>query len=95
MKRAAQIQFVSQASPEVLRQARPQNDNLLLKAERRLAAGDPEGAQKLAQKALDETGRDSGRALLISGGSCYRESRHRRRAILFLSERCSPRMSQS
>ena len=65
MKRAAQIQFVSQASPEVLRQARPQNDNLLLKAERRLAAGDPEGAQKLAQKALDEQTSDSGRALFI------------------------------
>ncbi len=65
MKRAAQIQFVSQASPEVLRQARPQNDNLLLKAERRLAAGDPEGAQKLAQKALDEKTSDSGRALFI------------------------------
>lgn len=64
MKRAAQIQFVSQASPEVLRQARPQNDNLL-KAERRLAAGDPEGAQKLAQKALDEQTSDSGRALFI------------------------------
>jgi tetratricopeptide (TPR) repeat protein len=63
MKRAAQIQFVSQASPEVLRLA--QNDNLLLKAERRLAAGDPEGAQKLAQKALDEQTSDSGRALFI------------------------------
>ena len=65
MKRAAQIEFASQAAPEVLRQARPQNDNLLLKAERRLAAGDPEGAQKLAQKALDEQTSDSGRALFI------------------------------
>jgi hypothetical protein len=63
MKWAAQIQFASQATPEVL--ARPQNDNLLLKAERRLAAGDPEGAQKLAQKALDEQTPDSGRALFI------------------------------
>jgi hypothetical protein len=65
MKRAAQIQFSSQAAPEVLRQAHSQNDNLLLKAERRLAAGDPEGAQKLAQKALDEQTSDSGRALFI------------------------------
>jgi tetratricopeptide (TPR) repeat protein len=65
MKWAAQIQFASQAAPEVLRPARPQNDNLLLKAERRLAAGDPEGAQKLAQRALDEQNSDSGRALFI------------------------------
>lgn len=65
MKKAAQVQFASQATPEVLRLARPQNDNLLLKAERRLAAGDPEGAQKLAQKALDEQTNDPGRALFI------------------------------
>ncbi|MFZ0564441.1 MAG: tetratricopeptide repeat protein [Terriglobales bacterium] len=63
VKWASQIQFASQAPPEVLRMA--QNDNLLLRAERRLAAGDPEGAQKLAQKALDEQTTDSGRALFI------------------------------
>ncbi len=65
MRRASQIQFASQAPPELLRLARPQNDNLLLKAERRLATGDLEAAQKLAQKALDEQDADSGRALFI------------------------------
>ena len=65
MKRAAQVQFATEAAPELLHLARPQNDDLLLKAERRLAAGDPETAQKLAQKALDEQEEDSGRALFI------------------------------
>ncbi len=65
MKRASQIQFASNAAPELLHLARPQNGNLLLNAERRLAAGDPETAKKLAQKALDEQKEDSGRALFI------------------------------
>jgi tetratricopeptide (TPR) repeat protein len=65
MKRASQIQFASNAAPELLHLARPQNANLLLNAERRLAAGDLETAKKLAQKALDEQKEDSGRALFI------------------------------
>jgi tetratricopeptide (TPR) repeat protein len=65
MKRASQIQFASNAAPELLHLARPQNGNLLLNAERRLAAGDSETAKKLAQKALDEQKEDSGRALFI------------------------------
>ena len=65
MKRASQIQFAGEAAPELLHLARPQNDDLLLKAERRLAAGDPETAQKLAQQALDGQEEDSGRALFI------------------------------
>ena len=65
MKRASQIQFASNAAPELLHLARPQNDSLLLNAERRLAAGDLETAKKLAQKALDEHKEDSGRALFI------------------------------
>ncbi|HXY78050.1 MAG TPA: hypothetical protein VEH47_04510 [Candidatus Acidoferrales bacterium] len=65
MKRASQIQFASNAAPELLHLARPQNNSLLLNAERRLAAGDLEAAKKLAQKALDEQKEDSGRALFI------------------------------
>ena len=65
MKRASQIQFASNAPPELLHLARPQNNSLLLNAERRLAAGDLEAAKKLAQKALDEQKEDSGRALFI------------------------------
>ena len=48
-----------------LQQSGPHNGRLLLNAERRLAAGDPETAQKLAQQALDAQEEDSGRALFI------------------------------
>ena len=65
MKRASQIQFATEAAPELLRLAGHQNERLLVNAERRLAAGDPETAQKLAQQALDDPAEDSGRALFI------------------------------
>jgi len=64
-KRASYIQFASEAAPELLHLAGHPDEHLLLNAERRLAAGDPETAQKLAQKALDEQEEDSGRALFI------------------------------
>jgi hypothetical protein len=65
MKRASLIQYSTEASPELLHLAKPRNEHLLLNAERRLSAGDPETAQKLAQQALDEQEEDSGRALFI------------------------------
>lgn len=65
MKRASQIEFAGEAAPELLRLARPRNEQLLLNAERRLSAGDVETAQKLAQQALDEQQEDTGRALFI------------------------------
>jgi tetratricopeptide (TPR) repeat protein len=65
MKRASQIQFSGEAAPELLHLAGKKNEHLLLNAERRLAAGDLETAQKLAQKALDEQEEDSGRAMFI------------------------------
>jgi tetratricopeptide (TPR) repeat protein len=64
-KRVATIQFASEAAPELLHLAGRKDEHLLLNAERRLAAGDPDTAQKLAQKALDEQEEDSGRALFI------------------------------
>jgi hypothetical protein len=64
-KRASEIQFAGEAEPELLHMARPQSENLLLSAERRLSAGDPDSAQKLAQRALDEKQEDPGRALFI------------------------------
>ncbi len=67
MKRASVIQFASEAAPELLHLARPRNEHLLLNAERRLAAGDPETAQKLAQQALDEQEEDSRAALTAAG----------------------------
>lgn len=64
-KRASQIQFADEAAPELLHLTRPRNEHLLLNAERQLSAGDPQGAQKLAQQALDEKEEDPGRALFI------------------------------
>jgi tetratricopeptide (TPR) repeat protein len=64
-KRASLIAFSGEAAPELLHLAGPHSEHLLLNAERRLAAGDPETAQKLAQQALDEQEEDSGRALFI------------------------------
>jgi tetratricopeptide (TPR) repeat protein len=64
MKRASHIQFAGEAAPELLHTGGSKG-NLLLNAERRLAAGDLETAQKLAQKALDDQVEDSGRALFI------------------------------
>jgi tetratricopeptide (TPR) repeat protein len=65
MKRTATIQFAVEAAPELLHLPGRKDEHLLLNAERRLAAGDKETAQKLAQKALDEQEEDSGRALFI------------------------------
>jgi len=65
MKRTAAIQFAGDAAPELLHLARPKSERLLLNAERRLAAGDVEAAQKMAQQALDESQEDPGRALFI------------------------------
>jgi tetratricopeptide (TPR) repeat protein len=65
IKRAGEVQFASNALPELLRLAQPAEGRLLQNAEKRLSAGDPEAAQKLAQQALDEGSEDSGRALFI------------------------------
>src|SRR5207253_9556323 len=64
-KRAGNIEFAGQASPEVLYIPRHGPDQLLLTAEKRLSAHDPASAQKLAQEALDEQREDPGRALFI------------------------------
>lgn len=64
-KRAANIEFASQASAEVLFLPRRGPDQLLVTAEKRLSAGDPASAQQLAQQALDEQREDPGRALFI------------------------------
>ena len=64
-KAAAEVQFASAASPELVRLSRPEERRMLVTAERRLAAGDPKGAQELAQQALDKKIGDQGRALFI------------------------------
>lgn len=64
-KEASQIQFASAADPELLQLARPTQGKLLINAQERLTAGDPEGAEKLAKQALAEKSEDSGRAFFI------------------------------
>ena len=65
-KRASEVQFSAQSTPEVLPSARPKV-SLLQQAEARLAANDFRGAQDFAQQALDGKQEDSGRALFILG----------------------------
>jgi tetratricopeptide (TPR) repeat protein len=64
-KVAAEVQFASTSSPELVRLSRPEERRMLVTAEKRLAAGDPKGAQELAQQALDKKIGDQGRALFI------------------------------
>jgi tetratricopeptide (TPR) repeat protein len=64
-KAAAAVQFASVTSPELVRLSRPEERRMLVTAEKRLAAGDPKGAQELAQQALDKKIGDQGRALFI------------------------------
>jgi tetratricopeptide (TPR) repeat protein len=64
-KAASEVQFASVAAPELLQLSRPEERRMLLTAEKRLAAGDPRGAQELAQQALDKKIGDQGRALFI------------------------------
>ncbi len=65
-KRASDVQFSAQATPEVLPAARPKV-SLLQQAEGRLAVNDIRGAQDFAQQALDGKQEDAGRALFILG----------------------------
>ncbi len=64
-RRAAQVQFASQADPELLRPAQTPQGKLLITAQQRLSVGDAQGAKALAQQALDNKTEDPGRALFI------------------------------
>jgi hypothetical protein len=64
-RRVSEIQFVSEASPELLHLSRPSDQRLLQTAEKRLAAGDLKTAEQLAQQAIDEGREDKGRALFV------------------------------
>jgi len=64
-KAAAEVQFAAKTSPELVQLSRPEERRMLVSAEKRLAAGDPKGAQELAQQALDKKIGDQGRALFI------------------------------
>jgi hypothetical protein len=73
-KRASLVTFASTSETELLHLSRPQQSKLLVAAEQKLSAGDTEGAQKLAQQALDEKNEDQGRALFILAQVAARKS---------------------
>ncbi len=52
-KRAGEIQFASEATPEVLKAAKPASQSKVDLAERALAGGNPLEGQKLAQESID------------------------------------------
>jgi tetratricopeptide (TPR) repeat protein len=62
---ASAVHFADKSSPELVQLSRPEERRMLLAAEKRLAAGDPKGAEELAQQALDKKIGDQGRALFI------------------------------
>jgi hypothetical protein len=64
-KAASEMQFARNSAPELVQLSRLEDRRMLVTAEKRLAAGDPKGAQELAQQALDKKIGDEGRALFI------------------------------
>jgi len=64
-KAASEVQFAAAAAPELLQLSGMKERQVLVTAEKRLAAGDAKGAQELAQQALDKKIGDQGRALFI------------------------------
>jgi tetratricopeptide (TPR) repeat protein len=64
-KAASEIQFAQVTAPELVQLSRLEDRRMLVTAEKRLAAGDPKGAEELAQQALEKKIGDEGRALFI------------------------------
>ena len=64
-KAASEIQYARVSAPELVQLSRLEDRRMLVTAEKRLAAGDPKGAQELAQQALEKKIGDEGRALFI------------------------------
>lgn len=63
-KLASEIHFAAQATPEVVRAAKPASQQKVDLAERALVSGDPAGAQKLAEEALADK-EDPARAYFV------------------------------
>jgi tetratricopeptide (TPR) repeat protein len=64
-KAASLVQYADVTAPELVQLSRMEDRLMLITAEKRLKAGDPKGAQELAQQALDKKIGDQGRALFI------------------------------
>ena len=63
-KQAGEIQFASQAAPDVLRADNPKPEQKIDQAERALASGNPDSAAQLAQEAL-AANQDPGRCYFV------------------------------
>ncbi len=63
-KLASETEFAPQATPEVVRAAKPSSQHKVDLAERELVSGDPAGAAKLAEEALNEK-EDPARAYFV------------------------------
>jgi len=64
-KAANELTFASNPSHELVQSSTLEDRRMLATAQKRLEAGDPKGAQELAQQALDKKVGDEGRALFI------------------------------
>ena len=64
-KLASEVQFSTQAAPEVVHASKPAQPQMLDLAEDRLVAGDLKEAERLARQALERKDEDPGRALFI------------------------------
>jgi hypothetical protein len=64
-KAAGLVQYANASAPELVQLSRLEDRQMLITAEKRLKAGDPKGAQELAQQAIDKKIGDQGRALFI------------------------------
>ena len=64
-KAASEVEFASTTAPELVQLSRLEDRRILVTAEKRLEAGDPKGAQELAQQAIERKIGDQGRALFI------------------------------
>ncbi len=74
-KRASEIKYASQAAPEVVRAAKPPSQQKVDLAERELVSGDPAGAEKLAEEALNEK-EDPARAYFVLARVGHHERQH-------------------
>lgn len=72
-KRAAGIQFTSQAAPEIVRASKPAQPGSLEQAEKRFTAGDLKGAAELAKQAMQQNPQDAGPALFLLAQIATRE----------------------
>ena len=68
-KAAAEVQFASATSPELVRLSRPEERRMLVTAEKRLAAGDPKGRAGTGAAGAGQEDRRPGTGAVHPGGS--------------------------